>query len=71
MHNAIVIQLETRHHKTDIALIPEIDTDLKALLLLHSVTDQVMKIIYKIHCLIVHHTDLLIYRHVDEIHCLV
>ena len=36
----------------------------------HNLSDQVKTIIDGIHALIVHHTDLLIYRHVEEVHAL-
>ena len=52
VHQAVVLQIETFHHKTtDTAPILETDTDLKKLLLLHNLTDQPMTIIDEIHTL--------------------
>ena len=67
VHHVIVIQIETFHHKIDIVLILEIDTDMTELLLPHNLTDQVMTTIDEILALIVHHTDLIIDRHIDKI----
>ena len=70
VHHVIGIQIETFLHKTDIVLILGIDTDMTELQLLHNLTDQDMTIIDEIPVLIVHHTDLLVDRHINEIHAL-
>ena len=61
----IVIQIAILHHKIDIVLTPETDTDMIELLLLHNLTDQDMTTTDEIHVLIVHDTDLHIDRHVE------
>ena len=70
VHHVIVIQIETFNHKIDIVLILEIDNYMTELQLLGNLTDQDMTIIDEIPALIVHHTDLLIDRHIYEIHAL-
>ena len=70
VNHVIVLQIEMFHHKIDIFLILEIDTNMKELLVLHNLADQDMTIIDEIHALIVNHTDLLIDSHIYEIHAL-
>ena len=70
VHHVIVIQIVIIHHKIDIVLTLETDTDMTELRLLHNITDQDMTTIHDIHVLIVHHTDLHIDHHIDEIHVL-
>ena len=71
VHHVKVIQLVILHHKIDIALTLETDTDMTELLvLLHNLTDIDMTINDDIHVLIDHHTDLHIDHHIDEIHVL-
>ena len=67
IHHFIVIQTAILHHKIDIVLTLETDTDMTELLLLHNLTDQDMTTTDEIHVLIVHHTDLHIDRHIEEI----
>ena len=64
----IVIQTVLFHHKIDIVLTPETDTGMIEPLLLHNLKDQDMTTTDEIHVLIVHHTDLRIDRHIEEIH---
>ena len=68
--HVIVLQIAILHHKIDIVLTLETDTDMTELLLLHNLTDQDMTTIDGIHVLIVHHTYLHIDHHIDEIHVL-
>ena len=70
VHRIIVIQFAILHHKIDIVLTLETDTDMTELLLLNNMRDQDMTIIDEIHVLIVHHTDLLIDHHIEKIHVL-
>ena len=70
VHHVIVIQIVIIHHKIDIVLTLETDTDMTELRLLHNITDQDMTTIDEIHVLIVHHTDLHIDHHIDQIHVL-
>ena len=70
VHHVIVIQIATIHHKIDIALTLETDTDMTELLLLHILTDQDITTINAIHVPIVHHTDLRIDDHIDKIHAM-
>ena len=70
VHHVIVIQIAKLHHKIDIVLTLEADTDMPELQLLHNLTDQDMTTIDEIRVLIVHHTDLHIHHHLDEIHIL-
>ena len=66
-HHAIVIQIAILHHKIDVVLTLETNTDMTELLRLNNLTDQDMTAIDEIH---VHHTDLRIDHHIDEIHVL-
>ena len=68
--HVIVIQIAKLHHKIDIVLTPETETDMTELLLLHNLGDQDMTTTDEIHIHIVHHTDLHIDRHLEEIHVL-
>ena len=70
VHHVIVIQIATIHHKIDIALTLETNTDMTELLLLHSLTDQDMTTMNAIHVPIVHHTDLRIDHRIDKIHAI-
>ena len=70
VHHVIVIQIVKLHHKIDIALTLETDADKTEVLLLHNITDLDMTFIEEIHGLIVHHTDLHLDHHIDEIHVL-
>ena len=67
VQHVIVMQIAILHHKIDIVLFLETDTDMIELLLLHNLTDQDMTTTAEIHVLIVHHTDLHIDDHIDEI----
>ena len=58
VHHVIVLQAVILHHKIDIALTLETDTDMTELLLLHILTDLDMTIIEEIYVLIVHRTNL-------------
>ena len=72
VNHVIVIQTAICHTKIDTVLTPETDTDMTELLLLHNLTDQdFMTTTDEIHVLIVHHTDLCKYRHIEEIHVIV
>ena len=70
VHHVIVIQTVILHHKIDIVLTPETDTDVTELLLLHKLTDPDMTTTDEIHVLIIHHTDLHIDRHIEETHAI-
>ena len=70
VHHVIVTQIAIIHHKIDIGLTLETDTDLTELLLLHNLTDQDMTTINEIHVLIVHHTDLRLDHPIDKIHAI-
>ena len=70
LHLVRVIQTAILHHKIDIVLTPETDTDMTELLFPHNLTDQDMTTIGKIHVLIVHHKDHHIDHQIDEIHVL-
>ena len=70
VHHVIVIQIAILHHKIDIVLTLETDTDITELLLLHNLTDQDMTTIDEIHAPMVHHTDLRIDDHIDKIHAI-
>ena len=70
VHYVTVIQIAIIHHKIDIALTLETDTDMSQLLLLHNLTDQDMTTIDEIHVPIVHHTDLHTDHHIDKIHAI-
>ena len=68
--HVMVIQIAILHHKIDIVLTLETDTDMTELLLLHNLTDQDMITIDEIRVLIIHHTDLYVDHHIDEIQVL-
>ena len=70
VHHVIVIQIAIFHHKIDIALTLETDTDVTELLLLHNLTDQDITTIDEIHVPVVHHTDLHTHHHIDKIHAI-
>ena len=70
VRHVIVIQIAILHHKIDIFLTLDTDTDMTELLLLHILTDQELTTIDEIRVLIVHHRDLPIDHHIDEIHVL-
>ena len=70
VHHVIVIQIAIIHHKIDIALTLETDTDMTEILLLHNLTDQYMTTIDEIRVPIVHHTDLHTDHHIDKIHAI-
>ena len=68
--HVMVIQIAILHHKIDIVLTLETDTDMTELLLLHNLTDQDMITIDEIRVLIIHHSDLYVDHHIDEIQVL-
>ena len=68
VNHFIAIQTAIVHHKIDIVLTPETDTDLTELLLLQNLTDQDMTTTDETHVLIVHNTDLGIDCHKEELH---
>ena len=70
VHHVIVIQIAIFHHKLDIVLTLETDTDMTEILLLHNLTDQDMTTTDEIRVLIVHSTDLHLDHHIDELHVL-
>ena len=71
VHHVIVKQLVILHHKIDIALTLETDTDMtELLLLLHNLTDIDMTINEDIHVLIDHHTDEIHVLDIDHVHTL-
>ena len=70
VQHVLVRQIAILHHKIEIVLTPETDTDMTELLLLYNLPDQDMTTTDEIHVLIVHHTDLHIGRHIEEIHVL-
>ena len=70
VHLVIVIQTAIIHHKIDIVLTQEVDTDMIELLLLQNLPDQDMTTTDGIHVLIVHHTDLHLDHFIDEVHIL-
>ena len=67
VHHVIVIQIVIIHHKLYIVFTLETGTGMTELLLLHSLTDQDMATIDKIHVPVVHPTDLHIDHHIDKI----